>query len=65
MSGYVEQIEQRSPQIIKEYRSRLTEKVQELLESTQIDENKILAETAIFADKICTDEEIVHPSVRV
>ncbi|MCI8299063.1 MAG: YicC family protein [Lachnospiraceae bacterium] len=60
MSGYVEQIEQRSPQIIKEYRSRLTEKVQELLESTQIDENKILAETAIFADKICTDEEIVR-----
>ncbi|MEY8390752.1 YicC family protein [Lachnospiraceae bacterium] len=60
MSGYVEQIERRSPEIVKEYRNRLTEKVQELLESTQIDENKILAETAIFADKICTDEEIVR-----
>ena len=60
MSDYVERIEQRSPEIVKEYRDRLTEKVQELLEHTQIDESRILAETAIFADKVCTDEELVR-----
>ncbi|MCI9083713.1 MAG: YicC family protein [Lachnospiraceae bacterium] len=60
MSDYVQQIEQRSPEIVKEYRNRLTEKVQELLENTQLDESRILAETAIFADRICTDEEIVR-----
>ncbi len=60
MSDYVERIEQRSPEIVKEYRDRLTEKVRELLEHTQIDESRILAETAVFADKVCTDEELVR-----
>ena len=56
----VEQIETRSPQIIKEYRQKLEEKLQELLGDTQIDENRIASEVIIFADKICTDEETVR-----
>ena len=53
-------IEERSPQIITEYREKLEKKVKELLEDTQIEESRIAAEVVIFADKICTDEEIVR-----
>lgn len=53
-------IEERSPQIIAEYRTKLEEKVRELLGDTQIDESRIATEVVIFADKICTDEETVR-----
>lgn len=60
MTGLVDEIEARSPKIIEEYRTKLTEKVKELLETTGLDENRIAAEVTIFADKICTDEETVR-----
>ena len=44
----------------EEYREKLEAKVQELLEDTQIEESRIAAEVVIFADKICTDEELVR-----
>ncbi|HIZ74062.1 MAG TPA: YicC family protein [Candidatus Mediterraneibacter stercoravium] len=53
-------IEERSPQIIQEYRTKLEEKVRELLEDTQIEDSRIAAEVILFADKICTDEEVVR-----
>lgn len=53
-------IEERSPQIIAEYRAKLDAKIQEVLESTQLDESRIAAEVVLFADKICTDEEVVR-----
>ena len=53
-------IEERSPQIIAEYRTKLEEKMRELLEDTQIDDNRLAAEVILFADKICTDEEVVR-----
>lgn len=53
-------IEKRAPEIIAEYREKLEEKVKELLEDTQIDDSRIAAEVVIFADKICTDEEVVR-----
>lgn len=56
----VEYIEEKSPHIISEYRKKLEEKVREMLEDTQIEESRIVAETVIFADKICVDEEIVR-----
>ena len=56
----IEQIEERSPKIIAEYREKLENKVKELLEDTQIEESRIAAEVVIFADKICTDEEVVR-----
>ena len=53
-------IEERSPQIIAEYRAKLEDKVKELLADTQIEEGRIAAEVILFADKICTDEEVVR-----
>ena len=60
MESLVEQVEARSPQIVAEYRAKLEEKVKELLADTQMDEGRIAAEVVIFADKICTDEEVVR-----
>ncbi|BDZ81759.1 YicC/YloC family endoribonuclease [Claveliimonas bilis] len=60
MQKLVAYIEERSPEIVKEYREKLEEKVKELLEDSQIDDGKIAAEVVIFADKICTDEEVVR-----
>ena len=53
-------VEERSPQIIAEYRAKLEDKMKELLADTQIEENRIAAEVILFADKICTDEEVVR-----
>ncbi len=53
-------IEERSPQIVKEYRAKLEAKVQELLGDTKVDEARLLTEVTIFADKSCVDEEIVR-----
>ena len=53
-------IEERSPKIVAEYRTKLEEKVHELLESASIDEGRIATEVTIFADKICVDEETVR-----
>lgn len=53
-------IEERSPQTVAEYRDKLTCKMQEVLESTQIDESRILTEAAIYADHISVDEETVR-----
>ncbi len=60
MTGLVDYIEERSPQILTEYRAKLEAKVQELLNGTAIDEGRIAAEVTIYADKICVDEETVR-----
>ena len=57
---YVSKIEARSPQTVAEYRVRLENKMREVLENTAIDESRILTEAAIFADKVCVDEETVR-----
>ena len=54
------QVEQRSPVTLAEYRTRLENKMREVLQSTTIDESRILTEAAIFADKIAVDEETVR-----
>ena len=51
---------ERSPAIVAEYREKLLRKVQELLNSTTVDESQIATEVTVFADKICTDEETVR-----
>ncbi|SDB09214.1 TIGR00255 family protein [Pseudobutyrivibrio sp. YE44] len=60
MLQLVDKLEARSPQIIEEYRSRLLDKVHELLEDNRIDENRIAQEVVLYADKICIDEEMVR-----
>ncbi len=53
-------IENRSPQIVAEYRRKLTEKVNELLGDTRVDEGVLATEITVFADRICVDEETVR-----
>ena len=56
----VGKVEERSPQTVAAYREKLTARMQEVLQSTTIDESRILTEAAIFADKIAVDEEPVR-----
>lgn len=60
INGIVEEIEKRSPEIIKEYRTKIENKVAELLGDTKIDESVLATEITIFADKVCVDEETVR-----
>ena len=55
-----EKVEERSPKTVAEYRERLTAKMKEILQSTTIDESRILMEAAIYADKVAVDEETVR-----
>ena len=65
MEGYVQILKDRSPEIIEEYKTRLTEKIADLLGDHQVDEGRIAAEVTIYADKVCIDEEIVRLSSHV
>ena len=60
MEELVAFVEKRSPEIMKEYRSKLESKVKELLGDTTNDESRIATEVIIYADKICVDEETVR-----
>lgn len=60
METFVAYIEERSPEIVAEYRAKLENKVNELLADVQMEEGRIASEVVIFADKICTDEESVR-----
>ena len=55
-----QKIEARSPKTVTEYRERLTAKMKEVLQSTTIDESRILLEAAIYSDKVAVDEETVR-----
>jgi len=60
IEAVVTKVEERSPQTVAAYRERLEAKMREVLQSTTIDEARILTEAAIFADKIAVDEETVR-----
>jgi uncharacterized protein (TIGR00255 family) len=60
MLGMVDFIEKKSPEIIAEYKAKITEKINELIENTSIDDSRIAMEVTLFADKVCVDEEIVR-----
>ena len=53
-------IEERSPETVKEYNEKLVARLNELLEDAHIDEQRLLTEAAIFADKIAVAEETVR-----
>lgn len=53
-------VEERSPQTVREYNEKLKAKITEVLQDKQIDEQRILTEAAIFAEKIAVDEETVR-----
>ena len=56
----VAQIEQGNAQTVIDYRTRLENKLKEVLANTALDESRILTEAAIFADKVAVDEETVR-----
>ncbi len=56
----VDFVENHSPGLVEEYRSKLTAKIQEVLGDTTIDEGRLATEVTIYADKICVDEETVR-----
>ncbi len=58
--GLVSQVEAGSSQTVADYRTRLENKLKEVLANTAIDESRILTEAAIFADKVAVDEETVR-----
>ena len=60
IDSLVSTVEQAAPQTVADYRARLEAKMAEVLGSSGIDENRILAEAAIFADHIAVDEETVR-----
>jgi len=60
IAGYVDEIVERSPQVIEEYRTGLTEKIRAVVADRNIDDSRVLTEAAVFADKICVDEEMVR-----
>ena len=60
IDSLVSTVEQTAPQTVADYRARLEAKMAEVLGSTGVDENRILAEAAIFADHIAVDEETVR-----
>ncbi len=53
-------VESRSPETVKNYRERIEQKVRELLGDAQVDEQRLLTETALFADKVAVAEETVR-----
>ena len=56
----VAQVEAGNGETVIAYRTRLYNKLQEVLANTSIDESRILTEAAIFADKVAVDEETVR-----
>lgn len=56
----VKKIEERSPEILAEYRQKIMTKVEELLGDKQIDDTILATELTVFADKVCVDEETVR-----
>lgn len=60
IEGNVSFVEERSPIIVENYRKRLYDKMCEVLEGKNVDENRILLEAGIFSEKTAVDEETVR-----
>ena len=60
IESLVTEISARAPQIAQEYRDKLTARVKEYLDGTQIDESRLLTEVAVFTDKSNIDEELTR-----
>ncbi len=56
----VSEIEKRSPETVADYQNRLRDKIEEFLGSGEYDEQRIITEVAVFADKVAVDEETVR-----
>ena len=62
MKTLAQQIDERSPKTVEEYKEKLYAKIKELIADRDIDETRVLTEVAIFADKVAVNEETVRLS---
>ena len=60
IAGFVDKVDELAAQSVVSYRERLETKIREVLDDSNIDEQRIVTEAAIFADKIAVDEETVR-----
>jgi uncharacterized protein (TIGR00255 family) len=60
VKGFVEKIKEKSNGMVDEYKNKLYDRIKELIKDIPIDENRVLNEVAVFADKSSIDEEIVR-----
>ncbi|MDD3852077.1 MAG: YicC family protein [Syntrophomonadaceae bacterium] len=60
IAGMVEELEARSPLVVKEHTEKIRHRISELISQELIDEQRILQEAAIFADRTSVTEEIVR-----
>ena len=58
--SYVEKVEARSPETVKEYNEKLLSRMRDLLGDVNVDEQRLLTEAAVFADKVAVAEETVR-----
>jgi uncharacterized protein (TIGR00255 family) len=60
IEGVLKEITERAPNVVKEYKTKLENRLKELLEQQTVDETRLATEVAIFADRASIDEEIVR-----
>ena len=60
MDAYREEILARAPFVAEEYRKKLNERIESVLNDTEIDRARLATEVALFADRCCIDEELVR-----
>jgi uncharacterized protein (TIGR00255 family) len=60
IEGYLQDIEERAPLVVEEYKKRLQEKISRISPDIELDENRILQEVVIFSDKCDITEETVR-----
>ena len=60
LNGHVAAVEEQSPKTVAAYRERLLQKMEELLADRCIDQQRILLEAGLYAEKIAVDEETVR-----
>jgi uncharacterized protein (TIGR00255 family) len=60
IEGVIKEISGRSPEVVREYKQKLENRIKELLEQQTIDENRLAMEVVIFADRCSIDEELVR-----
>lgn len=56
----IDEVEQRAPETVTDYQKRLEERIEAILDDNRYDEQRVLTEVAIFADKVAVDEETVR-----
>jgi uncharacterized protein (TIGR00255 family) len=60
IEGYIREIKDRSPSVVQEYEKKLRQRIEQLLQGTEIDEGRLTQEAAIFADRSDITEEVVR-----